>query len=347
MSRPIPFLLMLITLFGVLHQNDVHGQDIQSTLFESDEVVAVVLSTDFKTLFDDRGDDPKQQPALLSYTDEQGGEHSQELKVRLRGNFRKKHCNFPPIRLNFAKKESEGTLFEGEDKLKLVTHCQDKRSDYEQYVLMEYLAYRMYNELTDKSFRVRLVQVTYEDTEENRKPLTRYGFLIEDDELMALRNNGFYLDDHTGYHQESTDYSQILMMALFQYMIGNTDWSVPALHNIRLIATEESQLPFAVPYDFDFSGLVNTNYASPSPKLPIKTVRQRLYRGYCRPQEEVVTQVEVFQKKKDQFYALIKDMEPLSRVVRGNAIDYLNDFYKTISTEKRIRRAFDNTCQQL
>ena len=347
MSRLIPILLLLFILLGVLNQNDVHGQDMQSTLFESDEVVAVVLKTDFKKLFDDRGDDPKQQPATLSYTDEEGSEHTQELKVRLRGNFRKKHCNFPPIRLNFAKKEAEGTLFEGEDKLKLVTHCQDKKEEYEQYVLMEYLAYRMYNELTDLSFRVRLVRVTYEDSEGNRKPLTRYGFLIEDDELMAQRNNGFHLDEHTGYHQESTDYSQILKMSVFQYMIGNTDWSVPALHNIRLVSSEEVQLPIAVPYDFDFSGLVNTNYASPSPKLPIKTVRQRLYRGYCRPQEELAEQVEVFQAKKEQFYMLIKDMKPLSRVARGNAIDYLNDFYKTISTEKRIRRAFQNTCQQL
>lgn len=346
MSRPVFFILFAIA-FGVLHSVSVHGQGTPSSLFESDDVIAVALKTDFKRLFDDRGDDPQQQPATLSYKDAAGSEHSQEIKVRLRGNFRKKHCNFPPIRLNFAKKASEGTLFEGEDKLKLVTHCQDKKDEYEQYVLMEYLAYRMYNELTDQSFRVRLVQVTYEDTDGNRKPITRYGFLIEDDELMAERNNGFHLDNHTGYHQESTDYSQILMMAVFQFMIGNTDWSVPALHNIRLISTEESQLPIAVPYDFDFSGLVNSNYASPSPKLPIKTVRQRLYRGYCRPQEEVSRQAEVFQTKKDQFYALIKGMEPLSRVVRGNAIDYLNDFYKTISSEKRMRRAFENTCQQL
>ena len=343
MVRFASHFLIVLLFVGLLCSSEVKGQ---STLFESDEMISVTLSTDFRTLFKDRADDPQQQPATISYVGEDGDTLSQELKVRLRGNFRKKHCNFPPIRLNFAKKEAKGTVFEGEDKLKLVTHCQDYNSKYEQYVLMEYLAYRMYNVLTEKCFKVRLVHITYEDTAKKRKPVTTYGFLIEDEEAMALRNAGTNVE-LTGYHQEKTEAEHILMLSLFQYMIGNTDWSVPALHNIRLITTKESQLPYAVPYDFDFSGLVNASYANPNPQLDIETVTDRLYRGFCRSEEELASQIAIFQDKKDQFYALIENLEPLSRRSRRSAVSFLDDFYKSTSNEKRIRYAFEFTCRKI
>lgn len=341
MYRQIVRIAFTLLLGGLLISTEAVGQ---SVLFESDDMIAVTLKTDFELLFNDRGDDPQQQPATISYIDEEGERVSQELKVRLRGNFRKKHCNFPPIRLNFAKKQAKGTWFEGEDKLKLVTHCQNRNKEYEQYVLLEYLTYRMYSQMTEKSFRVRLLHITYEDAAEKRKPVTSYGFLIEDDEAMAARNEGKHVE-FEGYHQEKTEKDQILMLSLFQYMIGNTDWSVPALHNVRLIVTGESRRPFAVPYDFDFSGLVDATYANPNPQLPIKSVTDRLYRGFCRPEEELSRHIATFQDNKEHFYALVETLEPLDRRSRRSATTFLDDFYKDLSSERRIRRAFEYTCR--
>ena len=316
----------------------------QSTFFDSDEVLRITLRTDFEMLFEDRGDDPEQQLAVISYDTAGGDIISQELKIRLRGNFRKNHCDFPPIRLNFAKKASKNTLFEGEDKLKLVTHCKDWDAKYEQYVLLEYLAYKMYNELTDLSFRARLLHITYEDSKGKRKPLVRYGFLIEDDEAMALRNGGTILEKQ-GIQQQAMQAPDITLMTVFQYMIGNTDWAIPVLHNVRLVVKEGAPLPFAVPYDFDFSGFVDTNYSAPSTRLPIVSVRDRLYRGYCRPEAEVADQVALFHSEKDQLYALIEGLEPLARRNRKDAIGYLNTFFRTLSSEKRIRYAFVKNCR--
>lgn len=346
MKRPAIFIFLSLALAGFCIQGDAWGQDGASQLFEAQDMVSLRLETDLGLLFSDRGDDPQQQQATLTYTGQDGNDVSQLLKVRLRGNFRKNHCDFPPIRLNFAKKEAHGTLFEGEDKVKLVTHCKDKEHDYEQYVLLEYLSYRLFNELTDFSFRVRLARITYVDTEKARKPLTRYGFLIEDDDAMALRNEGVKLEEE-GHHQESTNYDQISKMALFQYMIGNTDWSVSGLHNIRLVHTGESLLPYAVPYDFDFSGFVNATYASPDPRLPIKTVRQRLYRGYCRPESALTTQVALFESKKEQFYRMINEFQPLRSTVRKDTRKYLDAFYKTLASTRRMQRAFIDACQEL
>ena len=64
----------------------------------------------------------------------------------------------PPLFVSFGDETARGTLFEGQTMLPLTTHCRDS-SSYEQYVLKEYLAYRIYNLLTDKSLRVRLARV--------------------------------------------------------------------------------------------------------------------------------------------------------------------------------------------
>lgn len=348
MSRLACFFIMCIAPGA--HAFLPAGALAQSTLFDSDEVIRFTLKTDYALLFEDRevesDEDPEQQPAMLSYEDVNGDTITQELKVRLRGNFRKKHCNFPPIRLNFAKKAAKNTVFEGEDKLKLVTHCKDWDVKYEQYVLLEYLTYRMYNELTDLSFKARLVQITYEDTAGKRKPLVRYGFLIEDDDAMAERNGGEKLE-REGVQQQAMQAPEITMMSLFQYMIGNTDWAIPVLHNVRLVVKEGEPLPYAVPYDFDFSGFVDTNYSAPSTRLPIESVKDRLYRGFCRPEEEVVSQVAVFHEKRERLYELIDGLEPLTKRNRKDAAAYLNTFFRTLSSERRIQRAFVKNCREV
>ena len=185
----------------------------------------------------------------------------------------------PPLFVSFGDETARGTLFEGQTMLPLTTHCRES-SSYEQYVLKEYLAYRIYNLLTDKSLRVRLARVSYRDTSRDRV-VERYAFFTEHFQSLAARQNAEVYEPET-FDRLAADPLELGTLDLFEFLIGNTDWSASKAHNIVHIRARDG-LVTAVPYDFDFSGLVDADYAGPPPTLPIRTVTQRLFRGFCRP----------------------------------------------------------------
>ena len=230
-------------------------------LFQSDEPLKITLLTDIKWLRDKRID-TMEVDATLTFAGADGGEIEQVIEVRTRGIFRrnKRNCNFPPLRFDFPKKQMEGTVFEGQDKLKLVTPCHDGRDNFQRYVYREYLAYKAYQLLTPASFRVRLVEITYVDINDDYDTRTKIGFLLESDEDMAERNRAIHVeydDFGTGqFHPARVDGDGAVLVAMFNYMIGNTDWSAVEGHNTKLIQTEEGKY-LTVPYDFDSSGAVN------------------------------------------------------------------------------------------
>ncbi len=316
-------------------------------LFTSQEILPFRLEADFGAVFKERGQESTYHPARLSYTAADGTPVRLDLQIKTRGNFRlqPRICGFPPLRLDFPKDAVKHTLFAGQDKLKLTVHCQDRRERYEQSVVMEYLIYRVFNLLTDRSFRARLARFTYVDSAGKRDSLTRYAFFIEDDGRMAARLGGNVLDLKQ-VHDESTERGQITLIAVFEYFIGNTDWSVWALHNIVLVLPPGSQEPMAVPYDFDWSGVIDAPYAHPDARLPIKTVRERLFRGYCRTLEELAPVFRLFNEKKDAIYQLYRTQEGLDPKVRDDALKYYDEFYKTINDPKAMDREFIKNCRQ-
>lgn len=200
----------------------------------------------------------------------------------------------------------------------------------------------MYNLLSPKSFRVRLIKMNYEDTKGKKKQMSQFAFFIEDIKAMAKRNHCKEYTK-TKLTTEQTNREQMTMVAVFQYMIGNTDWAVPVLHNIRLMypKNDSTVAPYAVPYDFDFAGLVNADYAIPSPDLPeIETVRQRLYRGFPRSMGELQAVFAVYNEQKDKIYDLINKFDLLTQSNRKDMIGYLDDFYKTINNPNEIQKVF-------
>lgn len=225
--------------------------------------------------------------------------------------------------------------------LKLVSSCK-LGEDYENYLLTEYLVYKMYNLLTEKSFRVRLLQLTYRDSTSKVKEFTRYAFLLEDTKDMAKRNKmREYKQLNVG--TEQTNREQMTLVAIFQYMIGNTDWSVPVKHNIRLINDNNDNpalLPYPVPYDFDYCGLVNAEYAVPYEELGLDNVRQRLYRGYPRTMEELNKTLQVFKEKKEKIYSLVTEMKLLGKNKQKDIINYLDGFYDIINKPKEVASIF-------
>ncbi len=327
------------------------GQDTASAkaeqpLFASHDPLTLTLEADFGAVFKERGDSSTPHPAKLSYTGPDGAPVSLDVEIQTRGHFRlqSRTCNFPPIRVSFPKDAAKKTVFAGQKHLKLTVHCQDKRASYEQSVLLEHLIYRSFNLLTDHSFRARLARITYLDAAGKRDTLTRYSFFIEDDDRMASRLGGEVLDLKE-VHDESTDPEQMLLVWVFEYFIGNTDWSVWALHNIVLVQRPDHAVPLAVPYDFDWSGVISAPYARPDYRLPIKTVRERLFRGYCRDLAEFAPLFKLFNDKKEQVYDLYRKQEGLDRKVGDDALKYYDEFYKTINDPKAVNREFIQNCR--
>ncbi|HEX6191267.1 MAG TPA: hypothetical protein VFZ42_02840 [Chitinophagaceae bacterium] len=330
------FSVMLILLaHAALSQS---SKRIDSVAFFSDEQpFEMVLSSDLKNLINKKMT-KAEQPATVTMRFADSTNYKEDIRINTRGKFRLENCNMPPLMLNF--KNTSSPRLRPLGKLKLVVGCGATNED-EQLIIKEYLAYKMYNMLTEKSFRVRLVKINYEDTRGKIKPYTQFGFLLEDVDDMARRNKCKEIQD-IAIQTESTDRKQMTLVALFEYMIGNTDWSVPAFHNIKLIQTQKDPkaVPIAVPYDLNHTGFVNAAYAVPPEELGIESVKDRLYRGFPRSMEELQETIAIFNSKKKDIYELINNCAWLSKASRKESINYLDGFYKTIDNKNSVRHIF-------
>ena len=246
-------------------------------------------------------------------------------------------CEFPPLKVKFCKKElaKEG-ISESHKSLKLVTHCNDE-SGALQNVLEEYLAYKIYNELTNNSLKVQLVKVNYEDTgsEETYK---RYAILIEDIDELAERLGGKEVE---GFGKTMEDFmtAEMNTFAMFQYMIGNEDWRVPYMRNIKFVQTGSEEKLIPIPYDFDASGIVSATYAKPDRDLRLETVKQRSFMGNFKNKKDRAATVAKFIAKKATIYEMIEGFKPLNGPATKQTLSYLDAFYEVIETPRLLRMA--------
>jgi hypothetical protein len=311
-------------------------------VFTSETPLTLTLRTDMRALLRDRGEERRAHTALIRYAGADGRTDSLPAELRTRGIFRRRPsiCPFPPLRLDIRPRDARGTMFAGDRRFKLVTHCRSNDL-YEQYVLQEYLIYRIYALLTDLSLRTRLARITYEDVTGREEPVTRYSFLIEHEGRLADRH-GMRVVEDTGAPIARLDPQHTVFMAVFQYFIGNTDWSVRALHNIILFADSAGRL-VPVPYDFDWSGVIATRYARPDTSLNIRSVEQRLYAGYCGAPEEFAEVFGRFREKRAAIEALY-NLEPLDREHRERALRYYESFFRMIDDPRRVQREMLSRC---
>ncbi len=314
--------------------------------FESEKIIRITLKFDMKNFVKTKHKGEYQKAQLtIHYMDSNTVET--DIRVRARGITRRSICQFPPIKLNFKETEFDNDTLTDINSLKLVTHC--KNSDlYEQYLLKEFLVYKMYNLVTDSSFRVKLVQIDYIDSEEKVKPLTKYGFIIESNDHLAERLHGVRIN-REGINTWDTDGYLTSLLDVFQFMIGNTDWSIPPLHNVRLVKPLflNSNI-LAIPYDFDYSGMVNTIDAVPDENLGIETVRTRVYRGYCLPSDDHYQRLfKVFIENKQAMFSLVEDLELLDKKSRPEMLEYLEEFYTIIESPHQAERHIIGVCRPL
>jgi len=316
-------------------------------LFEGGEILHMTITAPLTTLVRER---PKDDylPGVIQYTEADGTVVKLDLEIRTRGHFRHKTCDYPPLLLNLRKKQTDGTLFDQQNKLKLVIHCDDSER-YEQVVLREYLAYRILNAVTDMSFRVRLLRVRYVDSEGSGGGQERYAFLIEHKNRLGARYGLEDLQvDRTMVASIQPD--RLNLTSVFAFLIGNTDFSPIAgppdegcCHNYVLFGNGVGPI-IAIPYDFDQSGFVDAPYAVANEQFRIRSVRQRLYRGRCVNNEYVETSLERFSDRRDAIYTLVFEQEGLEPRVRKRMIRYIDDFYELIDDPRAVERKIIKDC---
>jgi hypothetical protein len=314
--------------------------------FQTDVPLAVTLTTNIKRLRGDKTDKDGNAPwraATLSYAGADGAPVTVPVRVRVRGIWRLKNCEFPPVRLNFSNDATKKTVFKGLDKPKLVSYCRDQ-DNYEQYILRELQLYRVYHTLTPASHAVRLMKMTYADSGSGKKEALRYAFLEEDPAAMATRLGGT-LGKTKGALPDDLEPVHDAVVGLFEYLIGNTDWAISALHNSELFASANGEY-WPIVYDFDFSGAVNASYATVDPSLRIRSVRERVYRGYCVPESTYPEVIALFNAKKDAIYGLYRDT--VGKLMRPDdvreTLRYFDDFYTTLNNPRDFRSTIVQSC---
>lgn len=311
-------------------------------LFRSAEPLAFTLVANFRAVNGDRvPNSTKTFPATIEFVKDDGTTMSMSLRVRGRGHARRQICSFLPLRLELPKEQTKGTVLDGHGPLKLGTHC---RNESEELVLREYAVYRLYNLLTPRSFRARLAKATYVDVASKKPMATRHAVFIEDDDDVAKRLGGRIVDLQKVTFQR-VEADTLILMSIFEYMIGNTDMSMFLLHNIRLVQTPAG-MRYTVPYDFDYAGLVDAPYAIPGSHFGLASVRDRLYLGPCKTAAELEPYFARMRAVKADAMALYDTLPGLSDRYRAGAKAYLEQFYRTIDRPGDVRRAFIDGCDK-
>jgi len=330
-------------------QSDDSGP-VHRPLFDDGSMLAVTIEGPLKTINRKR-DESEEYPGILRYTDADGAEEALDINLRVRGKFRakKETCNFVPLRVNFKKKQTEGTPFAGQDKIKLVTDCQSSKKSYQTILLREFLAYKILNVLTDKSFSARLLQVTYVDTDNKNRSRESYAFFIEEKEHIGERI-GHELLAIPKIKYSDLDPVQSNLVNVYQYFISNTDFSMVlgpkganCCHN-TVLYQEGSDPIMPIPYDFDHAGLIDAPYAYPNPKFKIKNVTSRYYRGRCANNDLLESTFQQFIDKRDEINGVVTGLEGFAEKSATRVLSFIDNFYKDISTPKNIEKKFIKKC---
>jgi hypothetical protein len=313
--------------------------------FVPDAAADVTLTAPFDIITRDRSDEEEFAGKF------QHGEKEYDVQVRARGRFRrqKEVCDFPPIRLNFKKSQTRGTDLHGVDKVKLVTHCKDRSPKYEQTILREYVAYKILNILTPASFQVRLLRITYIDSDGKQPQRETFGIIIEHRDRLGKRLGRPRVEIGRA-NIEMLDPAYTNLVSVYQYLIGNTDFSPIAAakgelccHNAVLFGNENEPY-LSIPYDFDQAGIVNAPHAGPNPKFGLRNVKQRLYRGRCRNNGHLDATTAYFVEKRAEILEMIGNVEGASSNTKRGTVSYVERFYKIAENPKSVQKSMAKPC---
>jgi hypothetical protein len=317
---------------------------IQADIFSEEEPMDITLRFDIKS-YQREKNKGEYLPVQLTYHVNDTLDIHKKVRVKARGEFRRQHCILPPFWVSLKKAKVGNKYLEGNNKIKIVTHCRDSKT-YEQYVMKEYLIYKMYNEISPYSFRVRLTRMRYIDTGRKNKETDSWAFMIEPEDMMTERL-GVISVKSDAVSQRFTDTLMMDVVALFQYMIGNADYSVAGRHNLKLVKWMDLNKPLAVPvpYDFDYAGLVNAYYAVPGENLGLTSVTQRYYMGPCREDRQYLAAIDQIQRNKDRILEWVDSFPHLDDNNRKEMRKYLDEYFSEAESPQTLIKKLRTTCR--
>ena len=321
-----------------------HAQDTRKQkLFEERSPLSIKLAVSLSEL-KKKTNDSTYIPAVLSFKNDGGGWDSIPVTVRTRGNFRKKECSYPPLRIKIKKKDAANTLFEGTRSLKLVLPCYTAKSGQE-LINKEYLCYQLYEPITTFYFRTRLLDITLVEKGKHEKTSLINGFFIEDDDPLAERHHAKVVDE-TKINPMQLEDTSAVRQDLFQYMIANTDFSTTFFHNIKVMLTNKGRY-VPVPYDFDMSGVVNPPYATIDPRWEIKSVRERVFKGYCRNEKVAEYVRQEFIGREENIYSIIDlHQDLLGPKETENLKKFVGEFFAILKNDRDYRELIVAKCRR-
>lgn len=345
MSRLLTFLLLwAFTTTAV-------GATAPDPLFASDELLEITINAPFE-LIDDERDKEKKYDGIVSYLDGAGESINLDVELEVRGNWRlnKRNCSYSQLWLDFKRGQVAGTLFENQNRLKLVVQC--KRQDrYADYIIKEWQAYQLFSTLSDISLDTRLMNVTYIDSDDPDESRTHRAFFIEHQNRLAERF-GFDEVELNRVPRGELNQHQSTLVSLFMYLLGNTDFSLvqaaegdECCHNAKLLTNDAGEY-IAIPYDFDASGFVDASYAPvPNPDFGINSNRSRVYRGYCVEEQILNAAIAGFQNSREQISAIVSDTTYVNSRSANRTTGYVEDFFEVLDNPRRIEREFVRDCR--
>ncbi len=346
------FLFLLNYSFAQVETDTSLFEPVADTLtniqfFDSDEPLVITLKYDITSFIRNKAKG-EYLPAELSIYPTNSDSIVKNIRLKARGNFRRSHCFFPPIYLNFKTDPIGKTELEGIKKMKIVTHCSSSKA-YNSYVMREYLAYRIYNILTDNSFRVRLLDINYVDTGKKQRNYKQKGFIIEPVELITKRLKAVEVRSEVVFGKDILP-DEGTLVALYQYFIGNTDWRFKGGHNMKYIKMMETltSLVVPLPYDYDHAGFVNASYAIPQEWSSADKITERDYLGYCQKDEHYYREtIDLFNEKKEDIITTIETFEFLGKRDKSELLMFVNEFYKMAEYPDYLVRTLKNECRDI
>lgn len=308
-----------------------------------DEIFEMTLEANFDSLLTHKKRLEDYMPGKVSFNNEME-QVDLKVEVKPRGKYRRKVCEFPPLRLKFKKKGLKKMgLSRKHNSLKLVSHCLENKKEAKQNILKEYLIYKIYNLHSDYSLRAQLVKINYVQSGSGEKIFERLAILLEDDDELAKRTNAKIIEKkHCSI--DSIDTYNGTVHAMFQCMIGNADWSTTHMRNVKVLRPEPNSLLCTFPYDFDFSGFVSASYAIPNPDYQLRTTKQRVFLGKMYSEDEMRNVANFFLGKKDTTIQMCKDFDMLSKRCKKDVVRYLNSFYKILEDEEKMAMELNKLC---
>lgn len=340
----IALFILLVSGLSPWHLYSQDKNDADFGLFKEESILDIKLAFDIETFMKDKPEEEYLDAEITIYVGETDSIF-EEIKVSARGNYRRRTCDFPPIMLNFKGAKTGYPDLDDLGKVKLVSHCMPGE-DYQTYVMREYLAYKIYNIITDYSFRVRLINISYYDIKDRSLYANnKIAFILEPVDLLEERFGEDEIED-IEITDKAVKNDIVLKLSTFEFLIANSDWSIPMAHNLKIFGDENSlSNAIVVPYDFDYSGWVNTHYSVAREDLGLKDIRDRAFLGPCRSEAEWREVLDYYLEMENKIIDMIKDFEYLKGYERNDLVRYVRSFYRLYRNDKIIN-IFMEACNQ-